>query len=96
MQRDYKRLKLAISVIIIVMLLLYAFIAYIPNGHECVDADCVICNMVDSSNRILMGAAFLSMTHLCPLLTFLVFFSRERIVSLCDSTPVGLKVKLSD
>ena len=49
MQRDYKWLKITLSVMIIVVLLAYAFIAYMPHGHECADADCVLCNMVDSS-----------------------------------------------
>ena len=96
MQRDYKWLKITLSVIIIVVLLAYAFIAYMPHGHECVDADCVICNMVDARNDFLMGAALLSMAQLLPLLIFLLSFSHGRIVSLHESTPVGLKVKLSD
>ena len=96
MQRDYRRLKIALSVIIIVVLVAYAFIAYLPHGHECIDADCVICNMVDSRNDILINSALLSMAQLLPLLIFLLSCSHERIVSLYESTPVGLKVKLSD
>ena len=96
MQRDYKRLKIALSVIVIVVLVTYAFIACIPHGHECVDADCVICNLMDSRNDILMGTALLSMVQPLPSLIFLLSFSHERIVSLYESTPVGLKVKLSD
>ena len=96
MQKDYKGLKIALSVMIIVVLLAYAFIAYMPHGHESVDSDCAICNMVDSRDDILMGAALLAMAQLLPLLVFLLPCSHERIVSLCESTPVGLKVKLSD
>ena len=96
MQRNYKRLRIALSIIIIVMLMAYAFIACMPHGHECVGADCAICNMIDSQNDILMSAALLSAAQLLPLLIFLLTFSHERIVSLYDSTPVGLKVKLSD
>ena len=96
MQKNYKRLKIALSIIIIVMILAYAFIACMPHGHECVGADCAICNMLDSQNDILMGATLLSIIQLLPLLMFLLSFSHERIVSLCESTPVGLKVKLSD
>ena len=96
MQKDYKRLKITLSVLIIVVLLAYAFIAYMPHGHECADADCVICNLADSRNDFLLNAALLSMAQLLPLLIFLLSCSHERIVSLCESTPVGLKVKLSD
>ena len=96
MQRDYKRLRITLSVLIIVVLVAYAFIAYMPHGHECADADCVICNLADSRNDFLLNAALLSMAQLLPLLVFLLPLSHERIVSLCESTPVGLKVKLSD
>ena len=96
MQRDYKRLRITLSVLIIVVLVAYAFIAYMPHDHECTDADCVICNLADSRNDFLLNAALLSMAQLLPLLIFLLSCSHERIVSLCESTPVGLKVKLSD
>ena len=96
MQKDYKRLRITLSVLIIVVLVAYAFIADMPHGHECADADCVICNLADSRNDFLLNAALLSMAQLLPLLVFLLPCSHERIVSLCESTPVGLKVKLSD
>ena len=96
MQRDFKRLKITLSVIVIVVLVAYAFIAYMPHGHECADADCIICDLADSRNDFLLNAALLSMDQLLPLLVFLLPCSHERIVSLCESTPVGLKVKLSD
>ena len=96
MQRDYKRLRITLSVLIIVVLVAYAFITYMPHGHECADADCVICNLADSRNDFLLNAALLSMAQLLPLLLFLLSCSHKRIVSLCESTPVGLKVKLSD
>lgn len=96
MQKDYKRLKITLSVLIIVVLVAYAFIAYMPHGHECADADCVICNLADSRNDFLLNEALLSMAQLLPLLIFLLSCSHERIVSLCENTPVGLKVKLSD
>ena len=95
MQGDYKRLKISLSVIIIVVLVAFAFIAYMPHGHGGVDEDCVICNFVDSRNNALMGAALLSLTQLLPHLSFLSF-SLKRILSLYESTPVGLRVKLSD
>ena len=96
MQKDYKGLKIALSVMIIVVLLAYAFIAYMPYGHECADADCVICNLANSRNDFLLNAALLSMAQFLPLLVFLLPCSHKRIVSLYESTPVGLKVKLSD
>ena len=96
MKRDYKRLKIALSIIIIVVLVAYTFTSYMPHIHECVDSDCAICNMVDSRNDILMSAALLSMAQLLPLLTVILSLSHERILSLYESTPVGLKVKLSD
>ena len=96
MQKDYKRLKITLLILIIVVLVAYAFIAYMPHGHECADVDCVICNLADSRNDFLLNAALLSMAQLLPLLVFLLPCSHKRIVSLCESTPVGLKVKLSD
>ena len=96
MQRDFKRLKITLLVIVIVVLVAYAFIAYMPHGHECAEADCIICDLADSRNDFLLNAALLSMAQLLPLLVFLLPCSHERIVSLCENTPVELKVKLSD
>ena len=96
MEKDYKSLKIVFMLIVVALLVAYAFIAYVPHSHECVDADCVICNLLDLRNDILPSAALLSIAQLLPLLMFLLPLSHERIVPLCESTPVELKVKLSD
>ena len=96
MQKDYKWLKIALAVILIVVLMAYAFISYLPHGHECVDSQCMICNTANLSRELLLSAAALAMAQLLPLLIFILNSTHERIVSLCEGTPVGLKVKLSD
>ena len=96
MQRDYKKLQVVLSVIVIVVLMAYAFIAYMPHGHEYVDSDCVICNMAESKDNFLINVEHLSAIPLLPPLMLILLTVHERIVSLGESTPVGLKVKLSD
>ena len=96
MQKDYRKLIISISIIVIAMLVAYTFITYLPHEHECIDADCTICNMVDSKNDILTGAALLSTAQLLPLLSFIFLFAYKQVVSFGKSTPVGLKVKLLD
>ena len=96
MRRDYKRLKIALAVIVIALLMAYAFIAYMPHRHECARADCVVCNAIDIIEDILFITALLSIAQLLLLFTFILPFTHGRIVCLEAGTPVGLKDKLSD
>ena len=96
MQSYYKNLKIALLLIVIVVFLAYAFIAYMPHGHECFDSDCLICNMVDCENDLLLNASMLSFIQSLPLFLFILHLVHERIVSSDENTPVALKVKLSN
>lgn len=96
MRKNTKKFQKIFSVMITILLVAYTLVAYLPHGHDCVDSDCIICNMADSGKDILMGAALLFIMQLLPLVTFILPAIHKRIVSLFDGTPVGLKVKLSD
>lgn len=96
MQRDYKRLKFVLSVIIITLLVACAFIACLPHGHECIDSECAVCNMADSVRSILLGAALAVLSRLLLRPILILPSVHGRIIFLGQGTPVGLKVKLSD
>ena len=96
MKRDYNRLRITLLIIVIALLVTYAFIAYIPHGHDCIDSDCFICNMINAKDKLLSNASLLSVINPLLLIIFMLPAARKRIVALCESTPVGLKVKISD
>ena len=94
--RDTNKLKKLLSILIIVLFVAYALIVFLPHGHDCLEADCAICNMVDSTRNILLGASLLAITQILPRIIFMLPALHERIVLFSEGTPVGLKVKLSD
>ena len=96
MKKDYNRLKIALLVIVIALLVTYAFIAYMPHGHKCIESDCFICNMISSKDKLIINVSLLHVTNPLLLIILILLAAHERIVALCESTPVGLKVKLSD
>ena len=94
--KDKNKLRRLLSILIIVLLVAYAMIVYWPHGHDCLEADCAVCNMIDSTKDILIGASLLAIAQMLPRIIFILPALRERIVLFSEGTPVGLKVKLLD
>ena len=96
MPKDTNKLRKLLSILIIVLLVAYALIVYLPHGHDCLEADCAVCNMIDSTRDILIGASLLAIAQILPRIIFMPPALHERILLFSEGTPVGLKVKLSD
>ena len=96
MLNNRKKLCEIFSVIVVVLLVACAVIVYFPHGHECIELDCALCNMIDLSRDILFAIALLSIAQIFPSILFIFLFARERIALFSEKTPVGLKVKLSN
>lgn len=78
------------------MILACALIVFLPHSHECVEMDCSVCAVIESSRKILLLLALsASFCHLAKI-QFVLIDTHPRILSVRDGTPVGLKVKLSD
>ena len=92
MIKNSKRFKTVIALFVIILLVAYAFVIFLP--HECPEAECTLCHTVDSSKEITVGV-LLSAAYFVAVLAQVISMARERAVLFCDGTPVGLKVKLS-
>ena len=95
MMRSKKRIGF-VAVLCIVIIIAYASIIFIPHEHECLDADCSICALIESSKNTLIGTAFIGAVWQLSNITFLIPNTHYFIFSGNNGTPVALKVKLSD
>ena len=93
---EKKRLKTILFVILVISLSAYTLIAFLPHGHEGSERNCAVCNMAEFSRYILLGIALLAVVRLLPELICMRSFACEHVLSYRDTTPVGLKVKLSN
>ena len=91
-----KNVKQLLSIILIALLVTYALIVYLPHGHDCLETDCAVCNIINSSKDILFCASLLATLQLLPRIISILPALHERIILFREETPVGLKVKLSD
>ena len=73
-----------------------AFILFLPHTHECVEAECVACALIESSRDMILTAASAAILHQAARMLALLLVSCSDITSTRDATPVGLKVKLSN
>lgn len=96
MFKQKKYLKMLIAAMCVILILAYAFIVFLPHSHDSHDSDCTVCAMIESSKDVLVALAvcaavwqILQLGYTMPNVSRDALFSR-------DTTPVGLKVKLSD
>ena len=95
-KRAHKRQLTVLSVIILVTLVACALAAVVPHGHEGFDAECAICYIIDTIDNLLLVTALSAVIRLLSIWASTRFSAYERSVALGASTPVRLKVKLSD
>ena len=91
-----KALKRIIAVFCVIFILACASIVFLPHQHECLDTECVVCTMLETSRDMLTGLAPFVAVYPTTIITFVISGALLRILSVRDGTPVGLKVKLSD
>ena len=96
MLRNHKNFATILFVIVSVLLVAYAFAAYLPHGHECIETDCAICNLIDTYRDILSCTTLWFSVLLLSTFIFVFFATHLPIMSFSEGTPVGLKVKLSN
>ena len=85
-----------VSILTIVLILAYAFIAFLPHFHECVEVDCFGCAMIKLSGNMLIGIALSATFYQLTKISVALLDTCSDIFSVRDGTPVGRKVKLSD
>ena len=96
MIKKHRRLQCTLAVLGIVLLAAYVLVGCLPHRHCCVETDCILCNGVDSSKKIIPCVILLAIAHILPRITLAPSAERDRITLSCNGTPVRLKVKLSD
>ena len=94
--KNINKLRKLLPLLIIVLLAAYAMIICLPHGHDCLEADCAICNMIDSTQDILISASLLAIAQILPRIVFMLPALHKHIVLFGEGTPVALKVKLLD
>ena len=83
------------ALLTLLLILAYISVAFFPHVHPHGDADCALCVILQSSRELLSTPVLCAVLALA--ITTLAFArARERIAAMRDTTPVGLKVKLSD
>ena len=96
MKQLNKGIKIITLILITVFILAYSLTVIIPHSHDCPNTDCTICNVAEKSRDLLLGAAlasaFLQVTNF--ILTNRL--SDLSILPVHKSTPIKLKVKLSN
>jgi len=96
MSRTDKQLKITVVVLTVALILAYAFIVFSPHSHECIEADCYVCALMDFSRSIFLGIVLTKSFFDVAKALFVCFFTRLDTLSVGNPTPVALKVKLSD
>ena len=96
MKIRYNALKKLCAVLCVILIIAYASVVFLPHSHDSVDTDCTACLIIESSFELLFAIAIL--LAVVWLVHFFVFNYKPyiHISSGRESTPVGLKVKLSN
>jgi len=90
-----KNLKTIVAILCIIIIAC-ASIVFLPHIHDCVDPDCTVCALIETSCNTLIGLALIAVVYLLPNIVFTISNSYKSIPSGNKGTPVALKVKLSD
>ena len=91
-----KNWKNIVVILCIIVIIAYTSIVFSPHVHDCVDPDCTVCALIETSRNSLIGLALLAVVYQLPNIVFTISSSYKSILSGNKGTPVALKVKLSD
>lgn len=86
--------KTLLALACVIFLLAYISVAFFPHAHSHQN-DCALCTILHSSREIL-GALLLCAFVFLAAADRVTFHKSARLCQLRDTTPVSLKVKLSD
>ena len=91
-----KNLKNIVALLCILIIVVYTSIVFLPHVHDCVDPDCTVCALIETSRNTLIGLALIAVVYQFANIVFTISSSYKSIPSGNQGTPVALKVKLSD
>ena len=96
MMMQGKKMKSAVAILCIVIIIAYASIIFLPHAHDCVGSDCTVCALIETSRNTMIGLVLAATVHQFANILFTISCSYKSIPSGNNGTPVALKVKLSD
>ena len=91
-----KNRKSIVAFLCILLVIVYTSIVFLPHIHDCVDPDCTVCTLIETSRNSLIGLALIAVVYQFANIVFTISCSYKSIPSGNNGTPVALKVKLSD
>ena len=91
-----KNWKNIVVILCIIVIIAHTSIVFSPHVHDCVDPDCTVCALIETSLNTLIGLALAATVHQLANILFTISCSYKSIPSGNNGTPVALKVKLSD
>jgi len=93
MQHNHLFQKKVIILLCVVLVLAYIFL---PHFHRCAQTDCVLCMVTEQLRDILVFLAVYAGASSLTVFSAAVHYGDRHIFTARDSTPVGLRVKLSN
>ena len=96
MLKRNKCFKAMVAALTVVLILAYAVLAFLPHTHACAQLDCAACVLVQilraTASALAVAASLCAFVPLLPV----AVDARLAPLSARESSPVGLKVKLSN
>ena len=96
MMMQGKKMKSAVAILCIVIIIAYASIIFLPHAHDCIGSDCTVCVLIETTRNTIIGLVLAATVHQLANITFLILSTYKSIPLGDIGTPVALKVKLSD
>lgn len=89
-------LNVAVAILTVVLICAYALIAFFPHAHGYAENDCSVCALIELSRTVFIGIALSASFRQSDQTPYVLLHTYSDVFVIRDSTPVGLKVKLSD
>ena len=96
MIKPKRSLKIPIVAICIILILVHAFMVFLPHRHGSCDIDCIVCALKETFGEIFAFLTFCSFVNYIIQQCNVISDSHENALPIADITPVGLRVKLLD
>ena len=91
-----KNRKSIVAFLCILLVIVYTSIVFLPHAHDCVGSDCTVCALIETSRNTIIGLVLAATAHQIANFTFTISSTYKSIALGDSSTPIALKVKLSD
>ena len=84
-----------LSSLLAVLMLCSFLVLFASCAHECMDADCAVCALIDTARHLLGALLFATVTTVIADVTAHTRSFGQRILFSAERSPIALKVKLS-